>query len=150
MKALVIYGVALAVSLTGLAKAADVTLPSDQVIAARQAGFDLQQGVAAAMKAGVASGADVKQYVDGAKGIASWGKVIPAMFPAGTESGHDTKAKPEIWSDKAGFQKAADNLVTQADKLVTLADAGDKDGFAAQFKETAAACGACHKQYKNR
>ena len=133
-----------------LAQGAAVSLPSDTVIAARQAAFDLQAGVAAAMKAGVDGGTDVKPYVQGAKGIAAWGKVIPSMFPAGTESGHGTKAKSEIWSDRAGFEKAAANLVTEAEKLQALADTNDKPGFAAQFKATGDACGACHRAYRER
>ena len=150
MKAVMMGGLALALGLMGAARAEDETFPSDTIIAIRQAGFDLQQGNASAMKAAVESGGSVKSFTDGAKGIASWARVIPVLFPDGSQAGHDTKAKPAIWSDRAGFEKDAANLATQADKLVTLAEADDKAGFAAQFKETGAACGACHRAYKNK
>ena len=151
MRAMALGCVALVVGLVGLARAADtITLKPDDIIAARQAGFDLQAGVATEMKAVVDSGGDVKPLTDGAKGLSHWGRIIPTMFPAGTENGHNTKAKPEIWSNTAGFQKAAENYTQAADKLAVLAEAGDKAGFAAQFKETAAACGACHRQFKSR
>ena len=151
MRAMVMGGVVLAVGLVGMARAADQTaIKPDDVIAMRQAGFDLQGGVVAAMKATVEAGGSVKPLTDGAKGLSSWGHVIPAMFPDGTETGRNTKAKKEIWTDRAGFEKAAANFYTQAEKLVTLAEADDKAGFAAQFKETAGACGACHRAYRER
>ena len=132
------------------AGAGSVDLKPDDIIATRQAGFDLQGGVTEAMKAGVASGADVKQYEDGAKGLASWSQVIPSLFPDGTQTGHDTKARPDIWTKRAEFEQDAAKLHDQAEKLATLAAAGDKAGFATQFKATGAACGACHRQFKER
>ena len=151
MRRMVLGGVAVAVCMVGLARAADtVALKPDDIIAARQAGFDLQGGVVAAMKATVDSGGSVKPMTDGAKGLAKWGHVIPTMFPDGTQMGHDTKAKPEVWTDRAGFEKAAADFSTAAEKLATLAEADDKAGFAAQFKETTAACGGCHRPYRAR
>lgn len=127
-----------------------VPLPSDTLIAARQAGYDLQAGVAAGMKTVIDAGGDVKGLEDGAKGLSSWGHVIPAMFPDGTQSGHNTKARSEVWSDRAGFEKAAEKFWTEADKLAVLADADDKAGFAAQFTTTTQACAACHRAYRVR
>lgn len=31
-------------------------------------------------------------------------------FPEGSESGHETEAGPEIWSDRDGFQKSVDKF----------------------------------------
>jgi cytochrome c556 len=130
--------------------AAPVSLSPDEIIAERQAGFDLMQGVAAAMKAAVDAGQPVKPLAPAAKGLVAWTKVIPSAFPAGTETGHDTKAKPEIWSDAAGFAKAAANAQAAAEKLVTLAGADDKAGFAEQFDAVGKTCGACHRAYRVR
>ncbi len=129
---------------------ADLSFPADTLIAARQAGYDLQAGVAASMKTVIEAGGDVKGLVDGAKGLSSYGHVIPALFPDGTQSGHNTKARPEVWSDRAGFQKAAQTFWMEADKLAILADANDKAGFAAQYTVTTQACGACHRAYRVR
>ena len=135
---------------SGLAFAQSATIPSDQVIAARQAGFDLMAGNLIGMKAAVDSNQDVKQLVDSAKALASWGRSIPAMFPDGTQTGHNTKARPEIWSDRAGFEKAAATLVAAADRLSQLAEANDKPGFATQYGVMTQACGACHRSYRAR
>ncbi len=141
---------AIALGVSGLAfgQGAGVSLKPDDVIAARQAAFDLQNGVMAAMKTAIDGGLDVKGLTAGAKGIGAWGRVIPAMFPDGTQTGHNTKAKPEIWSDRAGFDKAAANLVAAADKLAQLAEANDKAGFATQYTATGQACGGCHRPYR--
>ena len=147
----IVMAAAAVVALAGVARAAGpVSVPSDELIVQRQAGFDLMQGLASSMKAAVEASQPVKPFSPGAKGIVAWAKVIPSEFPAGTESGHDTKAKPEIWSDSAGFTKAALALQEAAEKLVTLADADDKAGFAAQFEAMGKTCGGCHRAYRAR
>ncbi len=146
---LVLSGLGWAYAQTAPAGAA-VPLPPDTIIAVRQAGYDLQAGVAAGMKAVIDAGGDIKGLADGAKGLSAWGHVIPAMFPDGTQTGHNTKARPEIWSDRAGFEKAAETFWTAADRLATLAEANDKAGFAAQYTTTTQACGACHRAYRVR
>ena len=133
-----------------MAQGAAVSVPADTVIAARQAGFDLQAGNVGGMKAAIDAGGDVKGFRDAAKALSAWGHVIPAMFPDGTQAGHDTHALPAVWSDRAGFEKAAENFWTQADKLSALAEANDKPGFAAQYAATTQACGACHRNYRQR
>ena len=119
-------------------------------IETRQAGMDLQSGDFAGIRAVVAAKGDVKTLENPAKAIARWIKQFPTLFPAGTEQGHDTKALPAIWSDNAGFQKAAGNLASAATKLAELAKAGDADAVAAQVKVVGDACAACHKDYRAR
>ena len=143
-------GLALVAGIAGMARAADLVVTPDEIVAGRQASFDLQQGVFSAMKAAVDAGGPVKPLTDGAKGLVSWGHAMPGMFPVGTEAAHNTKAKSEVWSDRAGFEKDAANFAAAAEKLVTLAEADDKAGFAAQWKETGGTCGACHRAYRNR
>ena len=131
-----------------LAQGAMVSVPADAIIAARQAAFDLQAGNVTGMKADIDAGNDVKGFKDAANALSAWGRSIPAMFPDGTQNGHDTHALPAVWTDRAGFQKAAENFWTQADKLAALAGDNDKPGFAAQYTLTTQACGACHNNYR--
>ena len=123
-------------------------LTPDQIIAARQAAYDLMSGTTVGIKTAISAKADVTDFEDAANAIAKWGQVAPTMFPDGTQQGHNTKAKPSVWSDRAGFVKDANNLTEQATKLAQLAKAGDKAGFAEQFKATATACKTCHDSYK--
>lgn len=117
-------------------------------IAVRQAGMSLQGAALGAVKAAVGAGVDVKNFAGAGTAMSLWAKQIPSVFPAGTDKGEDTKALPTIWSDSAGFSKAAAALGTAADKLTAAAKANDKDAFAAAFKEVADACGGCHKTYR--
>jgi cytochrome c556 len=150
MRKLVMTAVAVMMVAGGARAAGPVSMSPDDVVAGRKASFDLMGAVADGMKATVAAGQSVKPWAFGAKGIAAWAKAIPSEFPAGTESAGGTKAKPEIWSDSAGFAKAAGDLQQAADKLMTLAAADDKAGFAEQFDVLGKACGACHRGYRAR
>ena len=145
-----ILGATMAMLCSAQSYAQSVPLPAEQIVAIRKSVMDLQGGVTAAMKAGVEQKVDVKGFVDGAKALAASAKVIPALFPVGTEKVGGTKAKAAIWSDPADFAKDAKALETEADKLVVLAEAGDKDGFATQFAAVGKSCGACHRAYKER
>jgi len=124
--------------------------PAQDIILIRQAGMALQQGVIDAMVAAVKSGADVKTFKGGADAIGFWAEQIPLMFPPGSEKGHDTRAKPEIWSDFAGFTKDAKALADAAGPLKQAAEAGDGAAFASQLKTVGDACVACHRSYRQR
>jgi cytochrome c556 len=130
-----------------LSIAASAATPAE-VIAERKDGYKHIGDVFKAMKGGVESGADVKQYAAGAGDIVAWGKRIPTLFPPGTETGGDTHALPAIWSDKPAFDALSAKLVTEATKLQAVAATGDKAAFLAQFKATGAVCGECHHTYR--
>jgi cytochrome c556 len=97
--------------------------PAFDPITTRQAGFDFMGGAVDAMKAGVAANADPKSFASSAGAMARWARIIPTLFPTGSDHGHDTKAKPEIWSDPDGFQRAALGLATAAERLEAAAKA---------------------------
>jgi len=75
---------------------------------------------------------------------------IPTWFPAGSgpESGVKTRAKPEIWSDKAGFAAAAKGLEAESAKLETIARAGDLEAVKIQVKAVGGACKTCHDKFR--
>jgi cytochrome c556 len=117
-------------------------------IAVRQAGFSLQNGDFAFIRSVVKDKGDVKPLEGPAKAIAMWTKVIPTLFPKGTETGGNTKALPEVWSDPAGFQKIALAANEAATKLASDAKAGNVEEVAADAKLLGQQCGACHKGYR--
>jgi cytochrome c556 len=144
-----VLGITALVAAAGLAQAQQAGPPNPQdSIVARQAGYALQGALVGQMKAVVMSGGNVKSLTDPAKAIAFWGEAIPGLFPTGSETGHDTKAKPEIWSDREGFIKAAAKLNAAATRLAELADANDKAGFIKQFQVMGGACKSCHDAYR--
>ena len=135
----------LAVAAVGTAQAAGY-----DPIETRQAGQDLLAGTFNGIKALVASKGDMKTVENSAKSMARWIKQFPSQFPKGSEEGHNTKALPVIWTDPAGFQKAADELATELLKLADLAKGGDTDALTAQIKVVGDACASCHKTFRAR
>ena len=75
---------------------------------------------------------------------------LPSWFPKGSgpESHLKTDAKPEIWSDAAGFQAAASRLQVEVSKLNQLAVAGDWTAFKGQTRAVGGACKGCHDKYR--
>jgi cytochrome c556 len=120
---------------------------ADQLIAARQAGLKLQGAAFGGMKGVIDAKGDVKTQAFAAGAIAAWARALPGLFPAGSDGG-TTKALPTVWSDRAGFEKAAATLATEAAKLADLAKAGDQPGFATQWGVVRNACSACHDKYR--
>jgi cytochrome c556 len=139
---------AVAVAAFGVTATSVARADGPDLIAVRQAAFDMNAGSFGLIRATVAAKGDVKPLGDVAGGIAKWAALIPVMFPKGTETGDNTKALPEIWSDPAGFKKAAADFGASATKLAELAKAGDLEGVTAETKVLGSACGACHKVYR--
>jgi cytochrome c556 len=117
-------------------------------ISVRQTGMDLANGNFAFVRAVVAAKGDVKPLEASAKAISRWAGLIPVVFPAGSDQGGNTKALPEIWSDRAGFEKTAAAMGAAADRLAAAAKAGDADAVAVEAKAMGEQCGACHRHYR--
>lgn len=137
------------VFLPGVVAAQGAPTP-EQIVMTRQGGMAMVGSLADLMKAAVAAGADPKPFEEAAAAMAKWGTAYPALFPDGTQNVAETKAKPEIWSDRAGFEKADQTFVASSTALAQAAKSGDKAAFAAAFAEEGKACGGCHRNYKNR
>lgn len=82
--------------------------------------------------------------------IASFADKIPAWFPAGTAAGGaiKTAAKPEIWTDKAGFAKAAADFSAAAKAYKAVADTGDLAATGAALGKLGGTCKGCHEKFK--
>jgi cytochrome c556 len=120
---------------------------ADQLIAARQAGFKLQGAAFGGMKGVIDAKGDVKTQAFAAGAIGAWARALPGLFPAGSDGG-TTKALPTVWSDRAGFEKAAATLALEAGKLADIAKTGDQPSFATQWGVVRGACSACHDKYR--
>ncbi len=131
----------------GLAALAITTtaLASGNPAAERQA---LMKNVGAATKAGAAMAkgevdfdAVTAQLV--LRTMNNAGLAFGYMFPEGSETGEKTEAKPEIWSDRVGFDKLVNKFVADTSATVT-----DLDSFKAAFGAATENCGTCHKAYR--
>lgn len=72
-------------------------------------------------------------------------------FPDISRDG-ETKAMPEIWTNRAEFDKLADDLTTATRSLATVtANASVRpDDFKAAVGAVGNACKACHDQFRNK
>jgi len=68
------------------------------------------------------------------------------FFPEGSDK--DTKAKPEIWQNRADFDSKMDHMIAEAGKLPAVVRSGDMAAFKKQVGETGQACKACHDKYR--
>ncbi len=145
-----VAAVALTVSVSGFAVAQGVSLKPEEIVWARQGGMALTGSVTDMIKAGLAAGVDVKTFEEPAAALLKWANAYPHLFPEGTQGVANTKARAEIWSDRAGFDKAAAAFVTASTNLEAAAKSGDKAAFTAAFTAEGQSCGGCHRSYKAR
>lgn len=83
--------------------------------------------------------------------IAFLAEILSDAFPEASNIGEpDTKAKPEIWSNRADFDKKLKQFQTDAVALVQLnaTEQGVTDGFKAAITALGQDCKACHDLYK--
>jgi cytochrome c556 len=80
--------------------------------------------------------------------IATMVSTLPfAGFVEGTDKG-DTKAKPEIWSDRAKFDAAASKMQEEMAKLNAAAKTGDQGAIKTAAGGVGQACKACHDNFR--
>lgn len=70
-------------------------------------------------------------------------------FTPGSDAGAPTKAKPEIWKEKAKFDKYAQDLKVETTKLVAAAGT-DLNALKAAVGPTGKACSNCHDDFRNK
>ncbi len=68
-------------------------------------------------------------------------------FPEGSQTGHDTHAKENIWTDRDGFI-AANEKFAEAATAAVAAEPADLDAFKAAFGKVAENCKNCHETYR--
>lgn len=140
--------VATAGLVTALPAAAQFAKPED-AIKYRKAAFTVMAshfGRVANMANGKAP-FDAKQAADSAEIATMMSKLPYAAFIDGTDKG-ETKAKPEIWSERDKFNAAASKMQEEMVKLNVAAKGGNLDAIKAAAGETGKSCKACHDNYR--
>jgi cytochrome c556 len=136
----------------GAALAATIAVPlafaQGDVITTRKDGFKSLLANMEAIQRVVETRQPVAGAVAPARAIADVAPRIKGWFPPGSDTGQPTRALPAIWSDRAGFDRAADGFVTQAAALVAAAESGDAARLASALQATGQACGVCHRPYR--
>ena len=82
-----------------------------------------------------------------ARSLQAMSMVAADIFPPGSGDG-ETRAKAEIWTKSADFEKALKAFQDASGKLVEAADSGDMAAVGAAMGNLGQACGGCHKPFR--
>jgi len=126
-----------------------VQMKPEEVIAGRRAAFYLSGALFSDLSIAAKSGQDVKDQSFSAHMLVNWARVMPHVFPDGSNV-VPTHANPNVWGDRAAFEAKAKAYEDAASKLAEFADANDKGGFAQQISLVKNACSDCHQIYHRR
>lgn len=130
------------------AKPAAIAAPSaEEIVIARQSAMVLSVGATSALRSAAASGTPVKNLAFVANGLAKWGTALPAMFAPSTAKAV-SRARPEVWTDPAGFAAKAKDFADATAALAAAAKADDKEAFTAALASTNASCKSCHDAFQ--
>jgi cytochrome c556 len=148
MKILATLTLAAVAATLSLPAAAQFAKPEDAVKYRKNALFVMQQNFArvAAMAGGKAP-FDAKVAADSAAAADFVAKLPWAAFGEGTDKG-DTKAKPEIWMEKAKFDDYAQKMQTEMGKLNAAAKTGNLDNIKAAVGAVGGSCKTCHDAFR--
>jgi cytochrome c556 len=79
--------------------------------------------------------------------LAQLATVPRGFFGEGTDKG-ETRAKPEVWTNRADFDAKMDKMITETGKLYQVAKTGDAAALKKSVADVDKACSACHDDYR--
>ncbi|GAF89583.1 unnamed protein product [marine sediment metagenome] len=82
-----------------------------------------------------------------ARSMAALAELVPAAFQHRT-SGGASDAKPSVWDDKMSFERASNELIAAARKLLEVADLGEPTAIGNQVQAVGKTCGDCHESFR--
>jgi cytochrome c556 len=136
-----------AIPLAAFAQEQAQPLTPEQTVDARQSKMGQGRSAIAAMKQAAESDGDLAALGPRIDWLIHWSDELPTLFPEGSHVA-GTDARPEVWSDRPGFQRAAARFQAAARALAAPAAAGDRPAFQAALAEARASCGGCHDAFK--
>ena len=120
-------------------------------IQARQGNYKQMAGALKGISDQLRSGSpDLAQIRPRAALLADRSVHVLGWFPhgTGTEAGIRTRARPEIWTNPAGFREKGAAFVVAARALNRAAQSGDLAQVRAAFPNVQHACGGCHDSFR--
>jgi len=140
-----------AAALAAIATAAYAQRPPSSVIQTRQAHYKQMGAAMKAINDQLRGGSpDLAAIRPRAALLAHYGVQVLRWFPRGSgpQAGVRTRARPEIWSDWAGFERAGARLLVAARAVNQAARRGDLAAVRAGMPALARACSGCHDDYR--
>ena len=125
---------------------------AQRAVELRQSVMTVQQfsvGPAAAMLRNAPFSADTAQKA-AARLKATSGMIADVVKNDTSKVDVKTRAKPEIWSDKDGFDSAINGEVQAVAALESAASGGDKDATLKAVQGVQKSCNDCHDKYREK
>lgn len=144
---LVVTGCAMSQTASEPAASQTTTLsPADAIARRHQQMHDIGGAFKAAGDSARSGTPDLALIRTNAQTIARIAQELPASFPAGSgpESGLETHAKAEVWTNAAGFAEQVRLFQTASQDLATAPDAE----IGARLGQLGARCGSCHTAFR--
>jgi cytochrome c556 len=91
---------------------------------------------------------DAKEFELRAGRVAALAPMLSESYSADSSGVAGSKAKPELWANRADFDAKMNDLVERSAALAAVAKGGDAAKSKQAFLDTAATCKACHDKYK--
>jgi cytochrome c556 len=124
------------------------TMSADQAIAARQQ-LMKEQGAAMRSISDKLKSGQAQAVAADAEKLVQTSKQIPSLFPAGSLNPQVSRAKPEIWQQRAEFDGYAKTLEGKAIQLAATARGGDAQRIQAAVGDLGkTTCTACHDAFR--
>jgi cytochrome c556 len=122
----------------------------EDIIKYRQSVMKAIGGHASAAGAIVQGKVDYKSdLLEHARSLQALTRNIPALFPKDSDFG-ETKAKDEVWSKRADFEKAAKDTKAKVEVFAKAVQGSNQQTIAASFKDVGESCKACHKDFRKK
>lgn len=108
---------------------------------------DAMKGISRELKVDAPSVETIRRH---AALINRYAPQIPSWFPPGSgpETGRETRAKAEIWTDNETFRQRAEALRVEAARFDQAAASGDLAAIRAAQPRLAEACKNCHDRFR--
>jgi len=135
----------------GIAVVAHAASPEESVDARKKNFKDIAGAMKASANSFKTGTPDAALIKANAAIIAGYADKVPTWFPAGTAVGvGKSEAKPVIWTDKAGFAKAAGDFSVAAKAYKATADKGDLAATAKALGTLGGTCKGCHDTFRQK
>jgi len=148
MKKITALSLALATLCVAVPASAQFAKPEDAIKYRKSALFVMGQNFGrVAQMAGGKMEFNAKVAAESAAAADSVAKLPWAGFGAGTDKG-ETKAKAEIWTDKAKFDDLAKKMQAEMSNLAAVAKTGNLENIKLAVNATGGTCKACHDDFR--
>jgi len=135
-----------------LSGTATAQMKPEDAIASRQAGYKFMAWNMGRIKANVEGQYNKDEVIQAAnviQAIANSG--MGKLYLPGTDKGkgfHETKVKPELFTDKEGVGKVGKAFNEAANEMARVAATGDQAAVKEQFGKLGQSCKGCHEKFK--